>query len=141
MQIKKSFYYYFNIGTEKNNDDCRRFHLNKSNKWDAASDVLKVMKWLERLRSIERTPRNYTKRKNEYWHNDIKEKRENNKRRRLLEKPDESDQPDLTAALKQEPEMPWKKLINIIVIVQTLKVCYIIDYILCFILFIWLFCY
>jgi len=97
MQFKKSFYYYFNIGTEKNNDDCRRFHLNKSNKWDAASDVLKVMKWLERLRSIERTPRNYTKRKNEYWHNDIKEKRENNKRRRLLEKPDESDQPDLTA--------------------------------------------
>ena len=87
-----------NIGTEKNNDDCRRFHLNKSNKWDAASDVLKVMKRLERLSNLERTPRTYTKRKHEYWQNNIKEKRENHKRRRLLDKPDSrSDQPQITA--------------------------------------------
>jgi len=42
-------------GTEKKNDDCRRFHINKSNKWDAANDVLLVMKRLETLSSIETT--------------------------------------------------------------------------------------
>ena len=60
---------------EKNNDDCRRIHLQKSNKWDAAKDVLLVSKRLELLSECERTPRNYKKRNAEYWETTIKEKR------------------------------------------------------------------
>lgn len=60
---------------EKNNDDCRRIHLQKSNKWDAAKDVLLVSKRLEALASYERTPRSYLKRNAEYWGKEIKEKR------------------------------------------------------------------
>ncbi|XP_028516288.1 uncharacterized protein LOC114575505 [Exaiptasia diaphana] len=62
-------------GVEKNNDDCRRIHLQKSNKWDAAKDVLLVSKRLEALASYERTPRSYLKRNAEYWGKEIKEKR------------------------------------------------------------------
>lgn len=62
-------------GVEKNNDDCRRIHLQKSNKWDAAKDVLLVSKRLELLSECERTPRNYKKRNAEYWETTIKEKR------------------------------------------------------------------
>jgi len=65
------------IGVEKKNDDCRRIHLQKSNKWDAATDVLLVSKRLETLSELERAPRVYHKRNAEYWHNEIKEKRAN----------------------------------------------------------------
>lgn len=67
--------FHFEIGVEKNNDDCRRIHLQKSNKWDAAKDVLLVSKRLEALASFERTPRSYLKRNAEYWGKEIKEKR------------------------------------------------------------------
>lgn len=60
---------------EKKNDDCRRIHLQKSNKWDASKDVLLVLKRQERLNSFERTPRQYTKKKADYWENEIREKR------------------------------------------------------------------
>jgi hypothetical protein len=30
-----------NLGIDKNNDDCRRIHLSKTNKWDAPGDVLR----------------------------------------------------------------------------------------------------
>ena len=60
---------------EKNNDDCRRIHLQKSNKWDAARDVLLVSKRLELLSDCERTPRAYKKRNADYWESEIKEKR------------------------------------------------------------------
>ena len=60
---------------EKKNDDCRRIHLQKSNKWDASKDVLLVLKRQEHLSNFERTPRQYNKRKATYWENDIKEKR------------------------------------------------------------------
>ena len=62
-------------GVEKNNDDCRRIHLHKSNKWDAATDVLLVSKRLETLSDCQRTPREYKKRNDDYWMSGIKEKR------------------------------------------------------------------
>ncbi|XP_028417002.1 uncharacterized protein LOC114541217 [Dendronephthya gigantea] len=67
-------------GTEENNDDCRRIHLRKSNKWDAAGDVLYVMKRVEAISEHERTPRAYTKRSAQYWENDLLERREKHKR-------------------------------------------------------------
>ena len=62
-------------GVEKLNDECRRIHLQKSNKWDAAKDVLLVGKRLEILGSLQRTPRQYQKRANSYWSNGINESR------------------------------------------------------------------
>lgn len=62
-------------GVEKLNDDCRRIHLHRSNKWDAAKDVLQVEKRLENLQDHERIPRRYTKRTKEYWEGAIKEDR------------------------------------------------------------------
>ena len=70
-------------GTEKNNDDCRRIHLSKSNKWDAAGDVLLAMKRVEATLEHQRTPREYTKRSMQYWENDLQERREKHKRQRL----------------------------------------------------------
>lgn len=46
--------------------------VSKSNKWDASTDALLVMKGLERLSSTEPTPRSYTKRNNDYWLLNIK---------------------------------------------------------------------
>ena len=74
---------YVPTGTEKNNDDCRRIHLNKSNKWDAATDVLLVMKRIEALSGHQRTPRAYEKRNNNYWQQELKDRREQCKRRRM----------------------------------------------------------
>lgn len=67
--------FFFLSGVEKKNDDCRRIHLQRSNKWDAPRDVLLVLKRQEHLSTFERAPRQYQKRKSEYWENDIKEKR------------------------------------------------------------------
>ena len=48
---------------KKNNDDCRRIHLNKSNKWDAPADVLLgLSKRIERLSRHQRTPQGHTTR-------------------------------------------------------------------------------
>ncbi len=60
---------------EKLNDDCRRIHLQRSNKWDAPKDVLLVEKRLENLASYERCPRPYKKHTQQYWETDIIENR------------------------------------------------------------------
>lgn len=74
----------------KNNDDCRRLHLTKSNKWDAASSVILAMKRLENLTELQWTPRNYEKKKAEYWDHDLKENRAQQKRIKL---PDSDEHP------------------------------------------------
>lgn len=71
---------------EKNNDDVRKFHLTKSNKWDAPKDILLVSKRLQLTRQHEREPRPYRKRNGEYWSTEIKETR--SKRRKLFDTPD-----------------------------------------------------
>ena len=60
-------------GVKKLNDECRRIHPQKSNKWDAAKDVLLVGKRLEILGSLQQTPQQYQKRANSYWSNGINE--------------------------------------------------------------------
>lgn len=62
-------------GVEKLNDVCRRIHLQKSNKWDAAKDVLMVGKCVELLGNFERTPRHYNKKAEDYWSGGITENR------------------------------------------------------------------
>ena len=53
-------------GVEKLNDDCRRIHLRRSDKWEAAKDVLLVVKRIKNLQEFERSPRQYTERSLEY---------------------------------------------------------------------------
>ena len=66
---------------EKLNDDCRRLHLRRSNKWDAAKDVLSVGKRIEDLASnCERTKRQYVKQDQNYWHSGILESRSKRQR-------------------------------------------------------------
>jgi hypothetical protein len=61
-------------------------HLNKSNKWDAAGDVLLVSKRVEALSQLYRTPRTYKKRKGEYWECELKEKRGKHKHKMEADK-------------------------------------------------------
>ena len=61
---------------EKLNDDCRRVHLHRSNKWDVAKDVLVVGKRVEELASdCQRNRRQYVKVDQIYWRNGIVETR------------------------------------------------------------------
>jgi tRNA/tmRNA/rRNA uracil-C5-methylase (TrmA/RlmC/RlmD family) len=56
-------------GVEKINDDIKKNHHSKTNKWDATVDTLQVRKMIMHLTSenCERDKRNYTKSTNEYW--------------------------------------------------------------------------
>ena len=71
---------------EKNNDDIRKFHLTKSNKWDALKDILLVNKRLQVTSKQERVRRSYNKTNSEYWSTEIKETR--SKQRKLFNAPD-----------------------------------------------------
>ena len=62
-------------GVEKLDDDCRRIHLQRSNKWDAPKDVLLVGKQVEHLYEYEGVSRKYRKQKPEYWNMKIHESR------------------------------------------------------------------
>ena len=74
-------------GVEKLNDDCRRIHLQRSNKWDAPKDILLVGKRMEHLSEYERASREYKKQDAEYWNTKIHESRA--KRPKICtEKPD-----------------------------------------------------
>lgn len=68
-------HFILHVGVEKLNDDCRRVHLNRSNKWDAPKDILLVRKRVEHLSQCEREKRNYQKQDTNYWDNGIKESR------------------------------------------------------------------
>lgn len=63
----------------------RRLH--KSNKWDAASDVLKVEARQWALRKSEREKRPYNKSNTEYWEKDLLEAR--SKKRKTTFDPEE----------------------------------------------------
>jgi thioredoxin-related protein len=69
------FFFFMFAGVEKKNDDCRKIHHQRSNKWDAPKDALLVLYRQEQLSYCERAPRVYTKRKPDYWEQSIKEKR------------------------------------------------------------------
>lgn len=88
------------VGVEKLNDTVRRIHLQKSNKWDAAKDVLLAEERLRVLSELERTPRSYKKRANDYWSNGIKESRR--KRLRLCDGEEVSDDSEDISTLTPE---------------------------------------
>lgn len=94
-------------GVEKLNDDCRRIHLQKSNKWDAAKDVLIVGKRLEMLRDFKRSPRLYKKAAKDYWSGGITE---NRAKRPRLSHDEKSQQNSVEEIDSLSPEMIKSKL-------------------------------
>ena len=89
---------------EKLNDDCRRVHLQRSNKWDAPTDVLRAGKRVQYLSYWERTSRTYTKQDDDYWENRIKERQ--TKRHRisteLIETVDDNTEFDISSLTANE---------------------------------------
>lgn len=71
-------------GVEKNNDDAKRVLFQKSNKWDAAKDILLMESRQWELKEHERKKAPYTKRNHEYWDVEISRAR---KERRMLSEP------------------------------------------------------
>ena len=95
---------------EKLNDDCRRVHLQRSNKWDAAKDVLLVGKRVEHLASdCERKKRKYVKQDQSYWETGILESR--TKRQRIgIVNPGEPNTIDLDSLSLEEISKMLKDL-------------------------------
>ena len=77
-------------GVEKNNDDAKRIFFQKSNKWDAARDVLLLESRQLALQNHEREKRKYTKTKDDYWDDGIVETRKKRQRSQVIatESPD-----------------------------------------------------
>ncbi|XP_028513002.1 uncharacterized protein LOC110242751 [Exaiptasia diaphana] len=69
-------------GVEKNNDDARAIYYQKSNKWDAACDILVLESRQKALQHHERIKRHYTKRNMDWWDTKIVESRK--KKQKLL---------------------------------------------------------
>lgn len=74
-------------GVEKNNDDAKRILFQKSNKWEAAKDILNTESRQWELRHHEREKATYKKRNVEYWEAGISQKR---KEQRLMSAPSSS---------------------------------------------------
>ena len=75
------------IGVEKINDDIKKIHRSKTNKYDATIDALKVRKRIEYLKTdgCERIKCDYSKKKSErYWDDEIYHQR-SAKRSRIME--------------------------------------------------------
>ena len=69
-------------GVEKNNDDAKRILFQKSNKWDAARDVLQLEGRQQVLHHCEREMRKYEKQNNDYWNCGIVDSRKKRKHSR-----------------------------------------------------------
>lgn len=96
------------IGVEKLNDDCRRVHLRRSNKWDAPTDVLLVGKRVEHLSNCERITRPYFKRNKNYWEHAIKESC--SKRLRVSAQINEEKEVDVNSLTANEIKLKLKEL-------------------------------
>lgn len=113
MEKHQGIKHFTGQGVEKLNDDCRRVHLQRSNKWDAAKDVLLVGKRVEHLGSdCDRNKRQYVKHNQNYWETGIVESR--NKRHRIcMEIPEIPEEPsgiDLDSLTLQEIKGKLKDL-------------------------------
>ena len=82
------------------NDTCRRIQLEKSNKWGAAKDVLMAEQSLGVVSDLERTPRPYKEKDDEYWSNKIRENR--SKRPRLCTEEEVANGLEYVSSLKPE---------------------------------------
>ena len=69
---------------KKNNDDAKRIFFQKSNKWDAARDVLLLESRQLALQSNDREKRKYTKTKDDYWDEGIVETRKKRQRSQVV---------------------------------------------------------
>lgn len=80
--------HYSSQGLEKKNYTLKKLHHTKTNKWDAAWDVLKIVKRGE-LQTQRPPVRNYTKRSREYWSlGGIQESRKKRPRRSVVPRND-----------------------------------------------------
>lgn len=75
VQEHGSFNQFTGQGVEKNNDDAKWILFHKSNKWDAAKDIMYMESRQWDLKHCEREKRLYTKRNNQYWTDGIIAKR------------------------------------------------------------------
>ncbi|XP_071106486.1 uncharacterized protein [Haliotis cracherodii] len=57
---------------EKRNDVIKKIHQRKSNKWDPTVEALQICKRMEESSKSKRDKRQYTKRKPEYWNEEIR---------------------------------------------------------------------
>ncbi|CAB3978408.1 Hypothetical predicted protein [Paramuricea clavata] len=108
MQMHHGVKKFTGHGVEKLNDDCRRVHLQRSNKWDAPTDVLLVGKRVEHLSNCERITRPYLKRNKNYWESAIKESR--SKRIRVSAQINEETEVDINSLTANEIKHKLKDL-------------------------------
>lgn len=92
-----SFKKFSGQGVEKNNDDAKRVMFHKSNKWDAARDILLTESRQWDLQHHERQKGSYTKRKLDYWETEISAKRKQLRASLASTSATENDQDDETA--------------------------------------------
>ena len=73
-------------GLKKINDDIKKIHQSKTNKYDATIDALKVRKRIEYLKTdgCERIKRDYNKKSERYWDDEIYHQR-SAKKNRIME--------------------------------------------------------
>ena len=88
-------------GVEKNNDDAKRVLFHKSNKWDAAKDIICTESRQWNLRHHERSKGRYTKRKLEYWNHGIAETRKQ-KRSHLQASPEATHDDEIPVPTPEE---------------------------------------
>ena len=86
FQMYKTVKIFTGQGIERNNDVARSIVLRKSNKWDSIGDVFHQESRQWRLKNRERTPRNYCKRKANYWEEGIHNKK---RKENVSQEPDE----------------------------------------------------
>lgn len=95
-------------GVEKNNDDAKRMLFHKSNKWDAAKDILCIESRQWELKECERKKGVYPKRKCEYWDGGISKLR---REKRLLSEASTSqvDDEDMSGEAIPEDHIDYSK--------------------------------
>ena len=86
FQMYKTVKIFTGQGVERNNDVARSIVLRKSNKWDSIGDVFRQESRQWWLKNRERTPRNYCKRKANYWEEGIHNKK---RKENVSQEPDE----------------------------------------------------
>ena len=82
--------------------------MQKSNKWDAAKDVLLVEERLRCLSDVQRVPRQYKKKADDYWSEGIRES--HSKRPRLCNQEKADEEEDLSTLSADELRSRLKDL-------------------------------
>ena len=105
-----SFKQFTGQGVEKNNDDTKKIFFQKSNKWDAARDVLLHESRQIALKHNERNKRTYEKEDENYWGSgivDTRKKRAKASRNQVLH---EIQEQELPSSLQSETGPNYNKM-------------------------------